>query len=119
MGKGYPVWGKGSQLLPCALPQPTCRRQQHLTARFGRERTEEDLEGVGEGVEALVGKERPYLEMRGGRGLVRPKGAEEGYFTAQPSRPRRKRKTEGRLLCKRTVLFSLAKASFSRFLLSI
>lgn len=124
---GYPVRGEGvprvgegltvTAMRPAAahLP-PSATPDGQVRAENG---TEEDLEGVGEGVEALVGKERPYLEMRGGRSLVRPKGAEEGYFTAQPSRPRRKRKTEGRLLCKRTVLFSLAKASFSRFLLSI
>lgn len=35
VGKRYPVCRKGSQLLPRALPQPTCCRQEHLTARFG------------------------------------------------------------------------------------
>lgn len=68
--------------------------------------------GLGWKGEALLGDEgwEGSGEAQRGRG---------GIFHSSALKAKKERKTEGRLLCKRTVLFSLAKASFSRFLLSI
>lgn len=99
-GRDAPYGGKG---LTVTAMRPATAHLPPSGTPDSQVRTEKDLEGVAEGVEALsclVGKMKrgPTGRWRWEASGEAQRDREEGCLTAQPSRPRRRWKTEGRLL---------------------